>query len=149
MDENSINTPKLNEKSTKILQIFKTKSLKENSIFRIPVKHYSLAKCAFFNNYYIGNESNSEYFTMKSTEKLNPFVFDEDIDGQSNSFVHTFTVRVSGHARQESNAARRAVVLAEFSSSKIFRRMNNKQINKVLNGFHGQLIRDLIVTQNI
>ena len=70
-----------------------TKSSKENSIFRIPVKHYSLAKCAFFNNYYIGYESNSEYFTMKSTEKLNPFVFDEDIDGQSNSFVQTFTVR--------------------------------------------------------
>ena len=144
----------MDEKSTKILQIFKTKSLKENSIFRIPVKHYSLAKCAFFNNYYIGYESNSEYFTMKSTEKLNPFVFDEDIDGQSNSFVQTFTVRVSGHARQrgktqESNAARRAVVLADFSSSQIFRRMNNKQINKVLNGFHGQLIRDLIVTQNI
>ena len=70
-----------------------TKSSKENSIFRIPVKHYSLAKCAFFNNYYIGYESNSEYFTMKSTEKLNPFVFDEDIAGQSNSFVQTFTVR--------------------------------------------------------
>ena len=30
---------------------------------------------------------------MKSTEKLNPFVFDEDIAGQSNSFVQTFTVR--------------------------------------------------------
>lgn len=109
MDLNGEYTPKLDEKSTKILQIFKTKSLKENSIFRIPVKHYSLAKCAFFNNYYIGYESNSEYFTMKSTEKLNPFVFDEDIDGQSNSFVHTFTVRVSGHAR--AYAARRASYL--------------------------------------
>ena len=141
----------MDEKSTKILQIFKTKSLKENSKFRIPVKHYSLAKCAFFNNYYIGYESNSEYFTMKSTEKLNPFVFDEDIDGQSNSFVQTFTVRVSGHvtcaARKQRGKTR--VVLADFSSCQIFRRMNNKQINKVLNGFHGQLIRDLIVTQNI
>ena len=33
---------------------------------------------------------------MKSTEKLNPFVFEEDIAGQSNSFVQTFTVRDDG-----------------------------------------------------
>ena len=86
----------------------KTKSSKENSTFKIPVKHYSLAKCAFFNNYYIGYESNSEYFTMKSTEKLNPFVFDEDIAGQSNSFVQTFTVCTGEHAW--AYAAKRAVV---------------------------------------
>ena len=56
------------------------------------MKHYSLAKCAFFNNYYIGYETNTEYFTMKSTEKLNPFAFEEDLAGQSNTFVETFTV---------------------------------------------------------
>ena len=39
---------------------------------------------------------------MKSTEKLNPFVFDEDIAGQSNSFVQTFTV---GDGRQNQGYA--------------------------------------------
>ena len=159
-----------------------TKSLKDNSTFKIPVKHYSLAKCAFFNNYYIGYESNSEYFTIKSTEKLNPFVFDEDIAGQSNTFVQTFTVCTGKQAAHWCNSQgllkighfccaapepivsliaatglresfkfipMSSVVITNFSSSKIFRRTNNKQINKVLNGFHGQLIRDSIAMQNI